>query len=140
MLHYHPFFAVKFFIPLLPISSHSRAKCPEETNLFFYSLFSPAEFHAAASNLSSSTVTGPDKVAYPMLKHLPSSGINFLHICNLSFTFFSSYLEDIFYYSHPQDGKASRLSCFLPAYLSHLLRIKAFEMHYTILSTLLFGV
>ena len=42
------------------------------------------------------------------------------------FTFLSFHLEDIFYYSHTQDRKASRLSCFLQAYLSHLLRIKAF--------------
>ena len=47
--------------------------------------FSPAEFLAAASKLS--TATGPDKVAYPMLKHLPRSGINFLlHIFNLSWS------------------------------------------------------
>ena len=45
------------------------------------------EFLAAASNLSSSTATGPDKVAYPMLKHLPRSGSDFLlHIFNLSWS------------------------------------------------------
>ena len=39
----------------------------------------------AASNLSSSTATGPHKVAYPMLKHLPRSGMDFLlHVSNLS--------------------------------------------------------
>ena len=98
-----------------------RATCPVESHSSFCSLFTPAEFLAAASNLSSPTATGPDKVAYPMLKHLPRSGMDLLlHIFNLSF-----HLEDIFHYSHPQDGKASRLSCFLPAYLSHLLRIKA---------------
>ena len=69
------------------------------------------------------TATGSDKVAYPILKHLPRSGMNFLHIFNLSWTL---HLKDIFYYSHPQDGTASRLFCFLPAYLSHLLHIKAF--------------
>ena len=51
----------------------------------FCSPFSPAEFLAAASNLSSSTAIVPDKVAYPMLKHLPRSGMDFLlHIYNLS--------------------------------------------------------
>ena len=56
----------------------------------FFSFFSPAEFLAAASNLSSSTATGPDKVAYPMLKHLPRSGMEFLlHILNLSWTLHS---------------------------------------------------
>ena len=53
----------------------------------FCSRFSLAEFLAAASNLSSSTATGPDKVAYPMLKHLPRSGMDFLlHIFNLSWS------------------------------------------------------
>ena len=52
--------------------------------------FSPTEFLAAASNLSSSTAIGPDKVAYPMLKHLPRSGMDFLlHIFNLSWSLHS---------------------------------------------------
>ena len=46
-------------------------------------------------------------------------------------------MEDIFHYTHPQDGKASRLSCFLPAYLSLTSCIsKLFER--IILSRLLF--
>ena len=41
----------------------------------------------AASNLSWSTAIGPDKVAYPMLKHLPRSDMDFLlHIFNLSWS------------------------------------------------------
>ena len=44
----------------------------------------------------------------------------------LVFTFLSFHPEDIFYYSHTQDGKSARLSCFLPAYLFHLLRFEAF--------------
>ena len=64
-----------------------RATCPVESHSYFCSPFSPAEFLAAASNLSSSTATGPDKVAYPMLKHLPRSGMDFLlHIFNLSWS------------------------------------------------------
>ena len=60
-----------------------RAACPEESHSSFWSSFS-AEFLAAASNLSSSTATGPDKVVYPMLKHLPCSGMDLLlHIFNL---------------------------------------------------------
>ena len=51
------------------------------------SLFSPAEFLAAATNLS-----GPDKVAYPMLKHLPRSGMDFLHIFNF-FWFLHSFFS-----------------------------------------------
>ena len=61
------------------------ATCPEESHSFFCSPFSPTEFFAAAFNLSSSTATGPDKVACPMLKHVPHSGMDFLfHIFNLS--------------------------------------------------------
>ena len=72
------------------LSELGRATCPEESRSFFCFPFSPAEFLAAASNLSSSTATGPDKAAYPMLKHLPRSGIDFLlHIFNLSRTLHS---------------------------------------------------
>ena len=64
------------------LSEVRRATCPVESHSSFCSPFS-----AAASNLSSSTATGPDKVAYPMLKHLPRSGMNFLlHIFNLSWS------------------------------------------------------
>ena len=45
--------------------------CFEESHSFFCSPFSHAEFLAAATNLSLSTATGPEKVALPMLKHLP---------------------------------------------------------------------
>ena len=65
-----------------------------------------------------------------MLKHLPRSGMDFfssLLQSFLVFAFLSFHLEDIFYYSHTQDGKASRLSCFLPTYFSHLLVSKLFE-------------
>ena len=72
------------------LSELRRATCPEESRSSFCSLFSPAEFHAAASNLSLPTATGPGKVAYPMLKHLPHSGMDFLlHIFNLSWTLHS---------------------------------------------------
>ena len=64
-----------------------QATCSEESHWSFCSSFSLAEFLAAASNFSSSTATGADKVAYPMLKHLPRSGMAFLlHIFNLSWS------------------------------------------------------
>ena len=64
-----------------------RATCSVEFHSPFCSPFSPAEFLAAASNLSSSTATGPDKVAYPILKYLPHSGMDLLlHIFNLSWS------------------------------------------------------
>ena len=74
---------------LLPgyLTELRRATCSVESHSSFCSPFSPAEFLAAASNLFSSTATGPDKVAYPMLKHLPRSGMDLLlHIFNLSWS------------------------------------------------------
>ena len=62
-----------------------RALCPVESHPSFCSPFSPAEFLVAASNLKSSTGTGPEKVTYPMLKHLPRSSMDLLlYIFNLS--------------------------------------------------------
>ena len=64
-----------------------RATCPLDSHSSFCSTFSPAEFLAAVSNLTSSTATGSDKTTYPMLKHLPRSGMDFLlHIFNLSWS------------------------------------------------------
>ena len=69
------------------LSELRRATYPVESHSSFCSPFSPAEFLAAASNLTSSTATGPHKVAYPMLKHLPRSGMDLLlYIFNLSWT------------------------------------------------------
>ena len=71
------------------LSELRRTTCPEDSHSSFCSSFFPAEFLAAVSNLSLSTATGPDKVAYPMLKHLPLSGMNFLHNFDLSWTLHS---------------------------------------------------
>ena len=69
------------------LSELHRATCPMESHSSFCSSFTHPEFLAAASNLFSFTATGPDKVAYPMLKHLPRSGRDFLlHIFNLSWS------------------------------------------------------
>ena len=68
------------------LSELRQATCPKVCHSFFCFPFSPAEFLAAA-NLSSSTATGPDKVAYSVLKHLPRSDMDFLlHIFNLSWS------------------------------------------------------
>ena len=64
------------------LSELRPAMCP--------SSFCSIKLFAAATNLSSSTATGPDKVAYPMKKRLPRSGMDlFLHICNLSWSLHS---------------------------------------------------
>ena len=101
-----------------------RATCPEEYHSSFCSPFSPTELLAAASNLSSSTATGPDKVAYPMLQHFPRSGTDFLISPGLYIPFLPSGRHLLLFPS--TRWKTSRLFCFFPAYLSHLQRIKAF--------------
>ena len=69
------------------LSELRQATCPKKSHSSFYSSFSPAQFLAAATNLFSSTATGSDKVAYPMLKHLPRSGLDFLlYIINFSWS------------------------------------------------------
>ena len=50
-----------------------KASCEDVSSLHnsFCSPFSLAELSTATSKLSSSTASGPDKIAYPLLKHLP---------------------------------------------------------------------
>ena len=115
-----------------------RATCPEESHLSFCYPFSPAEFLAAASNLSSSTATGPDKVAYPMLKHPSRSRMDFLlHIFNLSWSShsFPSTFPSILF---PSTRWESLSTLLLPSSLSFspLAYQKLFER--IILSRLLF--
>ena len=106
-----------------------QATCPEESHSSFCSPFSPAEFLAAASNLSSSTATGPDKVTYPILKHLPCSGMDFLfHIFNLSWNLHSfssiwktSYIISIDKMGKPLDSPASFRPISLTSCVSKLL-------------------
>ena len=107
-----------------------RATCPVESHSSFFSSFSPAEFLPAASNLSSTTATGPDIVAYSMLKHLPRSGMDFLlHIFNLSWSSHSfpsiwktSSIIPIHKMGKPLDSPASfrPISLSPPAYQSSL--------------------
>ena len=116
-----------------------QATCSVEFHSSFCSPFSPAEFLAAAPNPSSSTATGPDKVAYPMLKHLPRSGMDFvLHIFNLSWSSHSfpsiwktSSIIPIHEMGKPLDSPAS----LRPISLTHCVS-KLFER--IILSRLLF--
>ena len=69
-----------------------------------------------------------------MLKHLPPISMDFISHCQsfLVCRFLSLYLENIFYYSYPS------LSRFLPAYLSHLLRLIVCSKHHSIVSRLFF--
>ena len=121
------------------LSELRRAMCSDESHSSFCSPFSLDEFLAAAFNLSSFTATGPDKVAYPILKHLPRSGMDFLlHIFNLSWTLHSfpfiwktSSIIPIHKMGKPLDSPASFRPIFLTSCIS-----KLFEC--IILSRLLF--
>ena len=65
-----------------------RATCPKKSHSSFCSFVSSTEILAAATSLSSSTANGPEKVVYPMLKHYPRHGVDFLlHIFYLSWSF-----------------------------------------------------
>ena len=112
--------------------------CPEESHSSFCSPFSSTEVLAAASNLFPFTATGPDKVAYPVLKHLPRSGMDFLHVFNLSWSWHSfpsiwktSIIIPIHKMGEPLDSPAS----FRPISLTSCV-LKLFER--IILSRLLF--
>ena len=121
------------------LSELCRPTCSEGSHSSFCSPFSLAEFLAAPSNLFLSTATGPDKVAYRMLKHLPRSGMDFLlHIFNLSwsshsfpFIWKTSSIIPIHKMGKPLDSPAS----FLPISLTSCVS-KLFER--IILSRLLF--
>ena len=68
------------------LSELRRATWPVESYSSFCS-FLPHRTSCAASNLFPFSATGPDKVAHPMLKHLPRSSMDFLlHIFNLSWS------------------------------------------------------
>ena len=111
------------------LSGLCRAAWPVEPHPFFCSPFSLAEFFVAASNLSLLHHNWPRQscLSHAKAPSLLWHGFSSSHLQSLLvFAFLSFHLEDIFYYSHSQDGKASRLSCFPLAYLSHLLHIKAF--------------
>ena len=76
------------------LSELRQATRLEVSHSSFCSSFSPTEFLAATSSLSSSTATGLDKVAYPMLKHLPRSGMDFL-LCISNFSWFLHFFPSI---------------------------------------------
>ena len=105
--------------------------------------FSTAKFLAAATTLFSSTATGPDKVAYPILKHLPRSDMDFfLHIFifpGFCIPFFASgrYLSlfpTIRWHPAPfhkliSPGRPPCLLCWTPSFLSDRRVCVVFENH-----------
>ena len=63
-----------------------KASCKDASSLHnsFCSPFSLTELSTAISNLSSSTASGPDQIAYPLLKHLPEPAQLLLSLFNRS--------------------------------------------------------
>ena len=131
----------RFFALLLPLPLPQKKDCFHRFR-FHLPLPHPcslAEFIAAASNFTPSTATSPDKVAYPMLKHLPRSGMDLLlYFFNLSWSSHSfpsiwktSSIIPIHKMGKPHDSPAS----FRPISLSSCVS-KLFER--IILSRLLF--
>ena len=109
------------------LSELRQATRPAETHSSLCSTFSPVEFLAAASNLSSPTATGPDKVVYLMLKHLLHSGMNLLqHIFNLSWSLhsFPSIWKTFFIIVIHKLGKPLDSSAYFPPIF--VLRLKVF--------------
>ena len=72
----------------LNLLRRTKDSCNEEHHISgLCAPFSLSELSTAVSHLSSSTASGPDKIAYPMLSHLPPSGLLFLlHIFNKSWS------------------------------------------------------
>ena len=106
--------------------------------------FSPAEFLAAATNLSSSTSTGPNKVAYPRLKYLFPSGMDFfLHIFKLSWSLHSfpsisktSSIIPIHKMGKPFDSFASSQSISLTSCVQSFLNASLYRVYSSIASIL----
>ena len=89
-----------------------RALCPEESYFSFCSPFTATEFLAAAANFLAFITTGPEIVAYAMLKNSLCSDITSVVFLDLYMPFLPS--------RSLQDRKTALLNCFLPAYLSLL--------------------
>ena len=118
--------------------SSAEPRCPEESHSSFYSLFFPAEFLSATTNLFLSTATGLDKDVYPMQKHLPRSGMDFLHIFYLSCSL--HFFPSIWSRQHQQVCHTSSLPLRLSFYpfhpfLCHIFPFKLNSLTQTFLSS-----
>ena len=108
-----------------------KASCEDASSLHnsFCSPFSLAELSIAICNLSSSTASGPDQIAYPLLKHFALASttppsLSFQQVVVLSHL--PLLLETYHYHPHLQTWKTHFLSVFFPPHFSHLLHLQAF--------------
>ena len=124
------------------LSKFCRASCPEVSQFSFCSSFTSIGYLAATAKYTSSTATGPDRVRYPMLKHLLCSGMNLL-------LYIFSLCWPMLFFPLPRSlllllpfTKRENLSTYLFAFglSSHLLCPKAVRKCHTIPFTLFSGV
>ena len=108
-----------------------KASCEDASSLHnsFCSLFSLAELSTAICKLSFFTASGPDQIAYPLLKHLPEPAqLLLLSLFQqvLVLSYFPLLLETYHYHPHLQTWKTHFLSFLLPLQFPHLLHLQAF--------------
>ena len=109
-----------------------KASCEDASSLHnsFCSPFSLTELSTAISNLSSSTASGPDQIAYPLLKHLPEPAqLLLLSLFNRSWhshTFPSSWKPTTIIPIHKPGKPTSSPSSFRPISLTSCIS-KLFE-------------
>ena len=100
-----------------------KASCEDDSSLHksFCSPFSLTELSIAICNHSSSTASGPDQIAYPLLKHLPEPGqLLLLSLFNrtwLSHTFPSCWKPTTIIPIHKPGKPTSSPSSFRPIFL-----------------------
>ena len=107
-----------------------KASCEDASSLHnsFCSPFSLAELSTAICKLSSSTASGPDQIAYPLLKHLPEPAQLSLFNRSLSSHTFSSscWKPTIIIPIHKPGKPTSSPSSFRPIFLTSCIS-KLFE-------------
>ena len=116
----------------VPCAELQKASCEDASSLHnsFCSPFSLTELSTAISNLSSSTASGPDQIAYPLLKHLPEPAqLLLLSLFNRSWhshTFPSSWKPTTINPIHKPGKPTSSPSSFCPISLTSCIS-KLFE-------------
>ena len=114
------------------MSELRKASCEDASSLHnsFCSPFSLTELSTAISNFSSSTASGPDQIAYPLLKHLPEPAqLLLLSLFNRSwhsYTFPSCWKPTTIISIHKPGKPASSPSFFRPISLTSCIS-KLFE-------------
>ena len=109
-----------------------KASCEDASSLHnsFCSPFSLTELSTAICNFSSSTASGPDQIAYPLLKHLPEPAqLLLLSLFNMSWnshTFPSCWKPTTIIPIHKPGKPTSSPSFFCPIFLTSCIS-KLFE-------------